>query len=236
MQIKELKANPRNPRSIAKSTLAAMQNSLEKFGDLSGIVFNRRTKHLIGAHQRARVLPPTAKITIVTKFDPPTRCFTVAEGYVEIAGERFHYREVDADEEWETEAMLAANAFSGDWDQGKLKVIAADFKKINFEAVGFKPIQLQEFGLRTMVPMAPDVPGHDEDSDAAYARGEGAPEGTETVPPENQGASAFDKADDGTNILQRRFVIIIDCTSNESKAELKEKLQPLVTEAGAKFF
>jgi hypothetical protein len=233
MKISDLKANPRNPRTITKDRLAAMKLSIETYGDLSGIVWNRKTKRLIGAHQRAKVLPKDSKIVITSKFEKPTRCLTVAEGYVEISGERFHYREVDADEAWETEAMLAANGHSGEWDGGRLKVIAADFPKLNFQAVGFVPAKLVEFGIRTVQPMAPDR----ETSDEAYVNGEGAPSGTTQIPTgEGDGKKAFDGVNETTTPAGRRIVIIIDCPSDEIKTALREKLREEVEKTGAKFF
>lgn len=38
--------------------LRALQKSMAEFGDLSGIVFNRRTGNLIGGHQRIKIIDP----------------------------------------------------------------------------------------------------------------------------------------------------------------------------------
>jgi hypothetical protein len=56
MQVKDLKPAGYNPRKISKEKLAALKKSLEEFGDLSGIVYNSRTRTLIGGHQRIKNL------------------------------------------------------------------------------------------------------------------------------------------------------------------------------------
>lgn len=53
MKVKNLKANPENPRTITDAKLLQLKRSMERFGDLSGIVFNRRSGNLGGGHQRA---------------------------------------------------------------------------------------------------------------------------------------------------------------------------------------
>lgn len=48
----ELAADPHNPRSITDEARAALAASLEKFGDLSGIVYNLARLMLVTGHQR----------------------------------------------------------------------------------------------------------------------------------------------------------------------------------------
>lgn len=55
MQIRELKANPKNPRKISDSKLAMLKASVEEFGDLSGFVYNRRSKRLVSGHQKQKI-------------------------------------------------------------------------------------------------------------------------------------------------------------------------------------
>ena len=45
-----------NPRMISAAALAGLKRSLGKFGDLSGIVWNQRSGHLVAGHQRLRAL------------------------------------------------------------------------------------------------------------------------------------------------------------------------------------
>lgn len=48
----ELLADGANPRRISEEAARGLQNSLDRFGDLSGLVFNRRTGELVCGHQR----------------------------------------------------------------------------------------------------------------------------------------------------------------------------------------
>src|SRR5436853_352297 len=50
--LNDLKGNPKNPRTISKHDFEALKKSILKFGDLSGVIFNKRTGHLAGGHQR----------------------------------------------------------------------------------------------------------------------------------------------------------------------------------------
>ena len=48
--IGELEHAEYNPRKIGDQALKALGEAMVRFGDLSGIVFNRRTGRLIGGH------------------------------------------------------------------------------------------------------------------------------------------------------------------------------------------
>ncbi|TWT35330.1 hypothetical protein KOR34_02200 [Posidoniimonas corsicana] len=48
----DLQADAANPRSISDEGAAGLRSSLKRFGDLSGIVYNRRTGELVCGHQR----------------------------------------------------------------------------------------------------------------------------------------------------------------------------------------
>lgn len=47
-----LTGDPRNPRRISDAAAAGLSVSLSEFGDLSGLVFNTRTRELVCGHQR----------------------------------------------------------------------------------------------------------------------------------------------------------------------------------------
>lgn len=121
MKIKDLKANPKNPRTISDEKLAMLKKAIAEFGDLSGIVFNRKTKHLVGGHQRTKGFDPSAEIHIEKKFSKPTKTGTVAVGYVLVNGERHSYREVEWDKIREQAANIAANKGAGEWDLPQLE-------------------------------------------------------------------------------------------------------------------
>jgi hypothetical protein len=100
MLISELTPNPKNPRTISPESLKALKVSLAKFGDLSGVVFNRTTKQLVGGHQRVQIFQ--LKNPQITMLEDDL-------GFFEYEGHKFTYREVDWSESKEMQANLAAN-------------------------------------------------------------------------------------------------------------------------------
>jgi hypothetical protein len=251
MQTKDLKPNKRNPRKMSQDELDALKESIEVYGDLSGFLYNRRTKSLFGGHQKIKVIPPDSKIKIEKKYDKPTRAYTVSEGYIIIYGERFKYREVDAPEEWEWEAMIAANKHSGDWDQEILRVGAVDFKDTNWARSGFKIPELKAFNIPAPILLKPminplnaiedvgELPG-DQQQDAEQSETDedyvkNTAQTTEQISVEQIG-SPFDKIDEKMDVVGKRFVIIIDCAHDKMKQDLKEKIRVEVEMMGGKFF
>lgn len=111
-----------------------LKKALTEFGDLSGIVFNRRSKQLVGGHQRVEAFKSSAgKVTIERSLSEPTAAGTVAEGFVFIEGERFSYREVDWDNERELAANIAANKGAGEWDYTLLQEHLTHLDHHNFD-------------------------------------------------------------------------------------------------------
>lgn len=262
MKVKDLRPNAKNPRKISDAKLENLKKSLAKFGDLSGFVYNRRSKTLVSGHQRQKSLPADAKIHIEVKHDVPTKAMTVAEGYVLIEGERFKYREVDADPTWEMEALLAANKHSGEWDKDLLKLAIADLPDLDLNLAGFDSLELKAMDIEIPKLEAPafsspfvgpasggdpddsdhyedeeeESEGSDEDADKKYLEENPGPDSMlekERIP---STVNAFDAIEEKTDIVGKRFVIIIDCPDEKTKQELREKLRSQVTEAGAKFF
>jgi len=78
--VSEIQPAPYNPRKITDEQSQILKRSMEKYGDLSGIVVNLRTSHLVGGHQRIKQLDPSWKIT---KHPLSDKVGTVATGYVE---------------------------------------------------------------------------------------------------------------------------------------------------------
>jgi len=145
MQISDLKSADYNPRQITAKQLARLKKSLDEFGDLSGIIFNRRTGNLIGGHQRVKVLPPSASIG-KTELAEPTRAGTVAEGSIIIDGESYLYREVDWPLEREKMANVAANKHAGEWDDEKLAALMDELTRLpdfDIDLVGFSNSELE---------------------------------------------------------------------------------------------
>lgn len=118
-QLEALAPNPKNPRKITPEKIEMLRAALTRFGDLSGIVFNRRSGQLVGGHQRKEAFQG-GQITVERRFSEPSRAGTVAEGFVLFEGERYAYREVDWDAETDLAANIAANKGAGDWDYSLL--------------------------------------------------------------------------------------------------------------------
>lgn len=147
-RVKDLVAAPYNPRQISDQQLDRLGKAMHEFGDLSGIVYNTRTGHLIAGHQRIKKLSPDSMIARLSRAsrdetipEPtvdilPTE--VVSEGFAvpmekkkalmdtgafiqdKATGDRWTYREVDWDEQKEMAANLAANRQGGEWDELKL--------------------------------------------------------------------------------------------------------------------
>ena len=125
----DLNPAPYNPRKITKDALANLRKSLAEFGDLSGVVFNRRTKRLVGGHQRLKVLDPKAPITKTERKDKQG---TVAAGHIETIYGRLTYREVDWPETKEKAANISANQNRGRWDE---PMLAGLFENLRIDGI-----------------------------------------------------------------------------------------------------
>jgi hypothetical protein len=127
------------------------------------VVYNRRTARLIGGHQRVKHLAPDAQITITERLEKPNAVRTTARGVIRLGDELWTYREVDADEQWEKEANIAANQHGGSFDTlaledllHELKAGASDLPTLGFSRFqlaqllltpdDFKPAELEEQG------------------------------------------------------------------------------------------
>ncbi len=161
MKIEDLNPNPRNPRKITNEKLDMLKSAVAEFGDLGCVVFNRQTKQLVGGHQRVKVLDQDTEIVLERLFDEPTRTGTVAEGYIEVDGERFKYREVDWDEVREKAANIAANKHGGEFDLPILSewLLELDQLNYNMDLTGFTPTELEA----VIVPVEKLEPQADED-------------------------------------------------------------------------
>lgn len=133
MKLKDLAHNQKNPRTITDAKLAQLKKALLKFGDLSGIVFNRQSKQLVGGHQRSKHFDDSTDVVYTKKFSKPTKTGTVAEGYVEMNGERFAYREVQWDRPTELAANIAANKGAGEWDLPELGAMLKELSHFDLD-------------------------------------------------------------------------------------------------------
>lgn len=93
--IKDLKPADYNARTSTPEQEENLKKSLEKFGVVEPIVWNKRTKNIVGGHFRVRELE---KLGI----------------------KKVHCVEVDLSEEDEKELNIRLNANTGDWDFDEL--------------------------------------------------------------------------------------------------------------------
>jgi DNA modification methylase len=129
--LKELKGNAKNPRTINKEDYKNLVQSIKRFGDLSGIVFNVRTQQLAGGHQRQKAFAEIGAddIVITQRLPEKNSVGTTAVGYVMLNGERFGYREVDWDSDFEKAANVAANRIQGEFDLDLLAEITYEISQ-----------------------------------------------------------------------------------------------------------
>ena len=131
-----------NPRKISKREFERLQDSLARLGDLSGIVHDLNSDQIVGGNQRVRALDLLGREPVITaRFEKPTRTGTVAEGYYEIDGERYSYRQVYWDEARCKEANITANLAGGDWDWDEL----SSWDVGDLSAWGFDPDTLHDW-------------------------------------------------------------------------------------------
>lgn len=137
--IAELKADAENPRTIDDSALTGLGVSLEDFGDLSGIVFNKRTGELTAGHQRVDRLR-AAGATEWTTLEDGT-AFVVHP----TTGERFPVRIVDWPIEKQRAANLVANnpTIQGAFDARALAQLEDLREHVHAEALRLPEMQAQ---------------------------------------------------------------------------------------------
>lgn len=153
MKVKDLKASEYNPRKITDSQLEMLKKSMEHFGDLSGIVFNKHTGNIVGGHQRIKNLLPDLNIV---KEKHKDNVGTVAIGYIETDSGRISYREVDWDLSKEKAANIAANKHGGEFDFPMLADLLQelDTGELDMDLTGFTSEELEQ--LMTWVPESLD--------------------------------------------------------------------------------
>ena len=129
MQIEKIKIDklnpaPYNPRKDLKPgdpEYEKLKNSILTFGYVEPVLWNKRTGHIIGGHQRYKVL-------------------------VEMGKSEFDCVVVDMDEENEKALNVALNKVSGDWDKDKLMLLIEDLQGVDFNIslTGFDPAELDD--------------------------------------------------------------------------------------------
>ena len=111
--------NPRKDLKPGDAEYEKLKRSIEQFGYVEPVIWNRTTGRVVGGHQRLKVLMDMG----MTEVD----CVVVA-----------------MDEEKEKALNIALNKISGDWDKDKLALLIADLQGADFDVslTGFEPAEI----------------------------------------------------------------------------------------------
>ncbi len=146
LQLKDLRPAKYNPRSITQTQKKRLAKSIDTFGDLSGVVFNIKTKTLISGHQRLDVIKgySTKIITKPAKDDLGTTALGFIKATKDDKVVRVPIRLVSWDIRKEKLANIAANSLGGDFDNQKLGKLLAELKteKFSIEHIGFSNAEI----------------------------------------------------------------------------------------------
>lgn len=156
-ELSGVKSTARNPRTISAEQRKRLKNSLLEYGDLGGIVFNRRTGELVGGNQRIQEFrnDPAAKVSIVEELKKPDRCGTVAYGFVLANGTRYSYREVDWSAAKAKAANIAANKHGGEFD---LPIVTELLKELAEENGDLALTGFSDEELSALLPLGDETP------------------------------------------------------------------------------
>lgn len=134
--IETLAADPHNPRRISPEALTGLGVSMRTFGDLSTVVWNKRSGRLVGGHQRLEQLRRAGVRTWSHNGQG-------GEIVHPETGERFPVRIVDWDETTERLANLAANnpALQGEFTPEALAQVRALDDDVNYAALRLDALQ-----------------------------------------------------------------------------------------------
>ncbi len=113
--------NPRKDLKPGDPEYEKLKRSIEQFGYVEPVIWNKTTGHVVGGHQRLKVLLNMG-ITDV-------ECVIV-----------------EMDEEKEKALNIALNKISGEWDKDKLALVIADLQGADFDVslTGFDPAELDD--------------------------------------------------------------------------------------------
>ncbi|MBI1824824.1 MAG: hypothetical protein HY287_12525 [Planctomycetes bacterium] len=136
MRLTDLNPAPYSPRVISEEATKALKTSLGEFGDISGIVWNKRSGHLVAGHQRFEALKQKHGKKLSLKGGE----------IVTPTGERFAVRVVDWPDVKEKAANLAANSpfLAGSFDPGGLEAVLADLNAADGLGTLLDDIRLEE--------------------------------------------------------------------------------------------
>lgn len=129
--------NPRKDLQPGDPEYEKLKRSIDEFGYVDPIIWNKRTGRICGGHQRFKILKAQG----------------VEEAEVVI---------VDFDEEKEKAFNIALNKVNGDWDRDKLALLITDLQASDFDVslTGFDPAEIDDLFKDSMKDEV-----HDDDFD-----------------------------------------------------------------------
>lgn len=104
--------NPRVDLNENDDEYKKIKNSIQEFGYVDPIIWNKRTGNIVGGHQRYTVLK-------------------------DLGHEKVDVSVVDMSEQDEMALNIALNKVEGDWDKDKLKEVIADLEQDKLMFTGF---------------------------------------------------------------------------------------------------
>ena len=119
--------NPRKDLKPGDAEYEKLKRSIEQFGYVEPVIWNKTTGRVVGGHQRLKVLMDMG----MTEVD----CVVVS-----------------MDEEKEKALNIALNKISGDWDKDKLALLIADLQGADFDVslTGFEPAEIDALFKETL--------------------------------------------------------------------------------------
>lgn len=111
--------NPRKNLKPGDAEYEKLKRSIEQFGYVEPVIWNKTTGFVVGGHQRLKVLLDKG----ITEVD----CVVV-----------------ELDSEKEKALNIALNKISGEWDKDKLALVIADLQGADFDVslTGFEPAEI----------------------------------------------------------------------------------------------
>ena len=133
--------NPRKDLKKGDPEFEKINKSVEKFGQLDPIIFNTRTRKILGGHQRLKVLDSQGY----------TELFTVTLGAYTWAFAETDLKELSEKEE--NAANIALNKVQGDWDIDQLTINLQELKLDDMlEFTGFDDVEFDTIIRDAAIP------------------------------------------------------------------------------------
>ena len=157
--ITSLTPAPYNPRTMSNHDANSLEQSITKFGDISGITKGVTTGHIITGNQRTNTLvkkfgADRVKIHI-EHTQEPDEFGTVATGFVVVEGTniRLSYREIKVSPEIEKVININANRVEAQWNIDLLGEINAELAQLENAADLLKQTGQTEDEIESMLKM-----------------------------------------------------------------------------------